>query len=262
MVYLNGAFKTNVTKGTMSYNATNLIAHTSYTIATRTVDTSGNINATWVNHTSWTAPGPDTPNTTTYTDPASPHGATRVLVYSDQNNKTAGSPGVSLNNTAVLMALRNLHYNYTATNDPAAFKTQLATHGPWTFIIWNEELNAPPGGTYDAIRTYILGGGKALVSSGKIELNRTAPLWSTLGISPFRNIIYSNGQSSMFPVTPASPHLHLAEPGRKPGPVQRIESRLSALRVQPVPLHRGQPGGCLGLRTSRIRTRSRGTSRW
>ena len=30
------------------------------------------------------------PGTITYTDPASPHGATRVLVYSDQNNRTAG----------------------------------------------------------------------------------------------------------------------------------------------------------------------------
>ena len=56
MVYLNGIFKTNVTKGVQFYNASGLDPDTSYEIGTRTVDISGNINQTWVNHTAWTAP--------------------------------------------------------------------------------------------------------------------------------------------------------------------------------------------------------------
>lgn len=51
MIYINGEFKTNVTKGKMSYNATSLIPNTLYKISTHTVDTSGNINLTWKNHT-------------------------------------------------------------------------------------------------------------------------------------------------------------------------------------------------------------------
>ncbi|MCZ7356004.1 MAG: hypothetical protein O8C66_08475 [Candidatus Methanoperedens sp.] len=52
MVYLNGNFQRNVTKGTQYYNAT--VAPGTYTIGTRTVDTNGNINATMVTHTATT----------------------------------------------------------------------------------------------------------------------------------------------------------------------------------------------------------------
>jgi parallel beta-helix repeat protein len=51
MVYLNGSFQINVSKGTQFYNATELTPDTAYTIGTHTVDTSGNINQTLVNHT-------------------------------------------------------------------------------------------------------------------------------------------------------------------------------------------------------------------
>lgn len=51
MVYINGEFKTNVTKGIKSYKATGLTPNNYYTISTHTVDTSGNINQTWVNNT-------------------------------------------------------------------------------------------------------------------------------------------------------------------------------------------------------------------
>ena len=54
MVYLDGAFKTNVTKGVRYYNATWRTEGTTYVIGTRTVDTSGNVNATWVNDTATT----------------------------------------------------------------------------------------------------------------------------------------------------------------------------------------------------------------
>jgi len=56
MVYLNGAFKANVTKGLKFYNAVSPNLNTQYTLGTRTVDATGNVNATWVNHTAKTAP--------------------------------------------------------------------------------------------------------------------------------------------------------------------------------------------------------------
>lgn len=56
MIYINGIFKTNVSKGVQYYTATGLTPDTEYTISTHTADTSGNINLTWVNHTARTAP--------------------------------------------------------------------------------------------------------------------------------------------------------------------------------------------------------------
>ena len=63
MVYLNGTFETNVTKGNQFYSATGLTADTEHEIATRTVDNAGNINDTWKNDTARTAaPEPETPS--------------------------------------------------------------------------------------------------------------------------------------------------------------------------------------------------------
>ncbi len=64
MIYLNGIFQSNISKGNQSYNATGLNPSTAYNLNTRTVDTTGNINTTWVNHTARTAPVP------TYIPPA------------------------------------------------------------------------------------------------------------------------------------------------------------------------------------------------
>jgi hypothetical protein len=57
MVYLDGVFKTNVTKGLQNYTATSLTANSAYMIGTRTVDTTGNVNPAWVTNTSTTAQG-------------------------------------------------------------------------------------------------------------------------------------------------------------------------------------------------------------
>jgi hypothetical protein len=48
MVYLDGRFLTNVMRGAQFYNATALAANTAHTIATHTVDTIGNMNATFL----------------------------------------------------------------------------------------------------------------------------------------------------------------------------------------------------------------------
>lgn len=54
MVYLDGISKPDVPKGTQFYNATNLDPDTSYEIGTHTVDETGNVNETWINHTAET----------------------------------------------------------------------------------------------------------------------------------------------------------------------------------------------------------------
>jgi PKD repeat protein/outer membrane protein assembly factor BamB len=120
MVYVDGVFQENVTAGEETFTATSLNPATEYTIGTRTVGTTGLINATWVNHTATTAPEPVIPvppasvtnlhNTTTqqtsitwvWTDPADVD-FDHVMVYLDglfQENVTQGvqsftAPGLS-----------------------------------------------------------------------------------------------------------------------------------------------------------------------
>ncbi|MCX9083988.1 MAG: cohesin domain-containing protein [Candidatus Methanoperedens sp.] len=56
ILYLNGAFLTNVPAPQNYYNITGLMPDTEYEIGTHTADTSGNVNQTWVNKTARTAP--------------------------------------------------------------------------------------------------------------------------------------------------------------------------------------------------------------
>jgi outer membrane protein assembly factor BamB len=55
MVYLNGVFQANITKGTQTYTATGLAPSATYTIGTRTVGEKGWVNQTWVNQTATTS---------------------------------------------------------------------------------------------------------------------------------------------------------------------------------------------------------------
>jgi len=94
IVYLNGMFKTNVTKGIRFYSATVLVPNTTYTLGTHTVDTSGNINKIWVNHTTKTAPIPVTPRITVVVPNASENwkqGSAQTIMW-----KYTGSPGSSV----------------------------------------------------------------------------------------------------------------------------------------------------------------------
>ena len=59
-VYLNGTYITNIPAPQNYYNATGLLPDTSYELSTRTVDTSGNINLSWVNATVSTLPASGT----------------------------------------------------------------------------------------------------------------------------------------------------------------------------------------------------------
>jgi len=57
--YLNGTFITNVSSPQNYYNVTGLVPDTLYELGTHTVDTSGNINQTWVNRTARTLQAQD-----------------------------------------------------------------------------------------------------------------------------------------------------------------------------------------------------------
>ena len=50
-IYINNKYKTSVLKGVQYYKTKKLYANRSYTISTRTVDKSGNVNLTWKNDT-------------------------------------------------------------------------------------------------------------------------------------------------------------------------------------------------------------------
>jgi parallel beta-helix repeat protein len=55
-IYIDNIYRTSVMKGVQYYKAKNLYANRSYTISTRTVDKSGNLNLTWKNNTARTKP--------------------------------------------------------------------------------------------------------------------------------------------------------------------------------------------------------------
>jgi PGF-pre-PGF domain-containing protein len=55
-IWINNTFMGNVTPGVQYYNATGFAPSTANTISTKTIDTSGNVNNTWTNHTATTAP--------------------------------------------------------------------------------------------------------------------------------------------------------------------------------------------------------------
>jgi hypothetical protein len=56
MVYLDGVFRVNVTKGVRTYTALSLAPGSEHHLATRTVDTTGLVNPDWVNSSARTAP--------------------------------------------------------------------------------------------------------------------------------------------------------------------------------------------------------------
>ncbi len=117
MIYINGVFRTNVPKGVKYYNATGLIPNTAYTISTHTMDTSGNINKTWINHTARTARDAIPPASITnlknisyarnyikwtWTDPSNAD-FTRVMIYINGIFKTNVSKGVKFYNSTSLV---------------------------------------------------------------------------------------------------------------------------------------------------------------
>ncbi len=120
MIFLNGTFQTNVSKGVQFFSATGLIPDTLYTITTQTVDISGNINSTLVNHTSKTAP-PDTSPPANITTLSNTSGSTWI-------KWTWANPPVDFDHTEVYLndsfVLNTTSNNYnTSTNFTLGVKT-------------------------------------------------------------------------------------------------------------------------------------------
>ena len=200
-------------------------------------------------------------NTINYTDPAPLHPGTNILVYSDQNDNT--SLAINLNDTAVLIALRNMHFNYKATNDPAVFNAQIsAPPAPnWTLVIWNEELNAPPGGTYDRIRTvYPQRGpgtrefGESRAEQDRTTLEHTRDLARTGTPSPLRA---RHPCSWWRPPTASSPHRTPSQLRSRSTDRESATGSPGTTSTSPPAAARSAPRS----QTSRIQTRSRVISR-
>ncbi|HMZ30886.1 MAG TPA: PKD domain-containing protein [Methanoregulaceae archaeon] len=161
MVYLDGVWKQNVTKGIQSWTATGLVANTEYTIGTRTIDSTGNVNATTVSDPAWTAPLPPADNTPpasvtnlanttfaqtsitwTWTDPADSD-FEKVMVYLDgvwKQNVTKGIQSWTATglvaNTEYTIGTRTIdstgNVNATTVSDPARTAPAESPHAQFT----------------------------------------------------------------------------------------------------------------------------------
>ena len=139
MVYLDGTFKANVSAGIQFYNATELTHNATYKIATRTVDSVGNVNATWVNDTARTKPSNmsvtatpasvfvNTPTDVVFnvtSDGAPVDGALVTLSDAFGNVSTTGADGTV---TIVVNATSTGTINVAATKDGYATATTTVT---------------------------------------------------------------------------------------------------------------------------------------
>jgi PGF-pre-PGF domain-containing protein len=106
-VWIDGTFKDNVSKGTQFYNAMGFAPDTEHTIATRTMDKSGNTNLTWVNRTDRTAPTPpaSTIQVTIEINPQTINlNSNGVITVSVLNNTPAGFDVADINVSTVRFA--------------------------------------------------------------------------------------------------------------------------------------------------------------
>ncbi|KQC04559.1 MAG: hypothetical protein APR53_10340 [Methanoculleus sp. SDB] len=201
MVYLDNAFRANVTAGTQAFTASSLSASTAYTLSTRTVDTHENVNATWVNDTATTAAADLTPpagitglaNTTylpslitwTWTDPGDGDFA-RVMVYLDgafSANVTAGvqsftAPGLTPDTlhaigTRTVDASGNVNASWvnatarTSPFDPDPPQSVSALHaaaagGSSIAWVWSD----PPDADFATVKVYVNGAFKGNITKG------------------------------------------------------------------------------------------------
>jgi len=100
-VWIDGQFKSSVPKGKQFYEATGFSANGEHKISTRTIDTSGNLNKTWVNHTARTAkttselpPDPVTVAPPVDTTVATSIGTSTAFLYTGSNPiQTGVAPG-------------------------------------------------------------------------------------------------------------------------------------------------------------------------
>jgi hypothetical protein len=137
MIYLDGSFKANVTKGVQFYNATDLIPAASYTISTQTVDSWGNINQTWINHTALAASAP--------TPTPAPVPAQLTISSSDGMNLTLSAEGniagIGINNSFIPLlaaqggfSFREVLVNALNLIANSGFESGAAAPLNWSFV--------------------------------------------------------------------------------------------------------------------------------
>jgi subtilisin family serine protease len=108
-------------------------------------------------------------------DKAAPNQA-RILVYADDAYHT--SP-----DTYIDQALQRLGLAYTAFYDAnfTGFENALLNDGPWDVVVFGNDNFFPPTSVFDALNTYVTGGGKLVLNSWTVGPNSSHPLWTTLG---------------------------------------------------------------------------------
>jgi len=166
-LHLNSTFLTNIPAPQNYYNITGLLPDTLYELSTRTVDTSGNINLTWVNDTASTLPASGT-TLNLYT------GWNLIslpLMPDDSNIKSVLSP-ISGNYSIVWAYNASNSADHWKKYDPATpFGNDLITmepgNGYWIMMTSDDTLNI--GGTMPEPTDIELWGGWNLIGYNSLN---------------------------------------------------------------------------------------------
>ncbi len=138
MVYIDGIFKQNVSAPDSYYNVTGLSSGTSHNISTQTVDTSGNVNSTWVNLTNSTQPNTQT--------------GSQVNVTMQNSTVTFATVTVGGNTVETPNSTKTLPSGYTAVGSYIDISTTATYTAPITVRVKYTTL--PSGYTVSDVRLY------------------------------------------------------------------------------------------------------------
>ena len=151
-VYIDGLPHGTVAKGVQSFNSSYFKPNSSHTISTRTWDTSGNVNTTWVNSTA------STPSLFSYVFDF--FIKTNGTVTNEDNAKNASDGGATANLSKVASGGTNGTYNYTYV------ASNITTYGNITNFV--NMQNASDGGAFANLTE-----GQALTNQSDRTINPT-----------------------------------------------------------------------------------------
>ena len=102
-------------------------------------------------------------------------GLDNILMYNDDFFNTAP-------NTFADQALNAMGLPYTAyyNGNFGGFEADLTGGGPWDLVIYNNENNGPPVSNFNALDTYVAGGGKLIFTTWSIQ---ASPLFANMGVT-------------------------------------------------------------------------------
>lgn len=142
-IYINDVYKEDVLKGVKSYNATDLESWTSYTIGTRTVDSTGNTNATVVSHTAFTEPPLIRYINGTLLDSINHTGISGGIIYTNTNISA-----IANNSGFYSLAVLAGTYDLTAMSEPGYYpnNTLIITTEFSAKVVQDIELTKKPTG--------------------------------------------------------------------------------------------------------------------